>query len=47
MDGSHLVYQPDGLSADELEVALFGMMKVAYSPRPRPAHGSPDGSTSD
>ncbi len=32
MDGSHLVYQPDGLSADELEVALFGMMKVAYSP---------------
>ena len=32
MDGSHLVYKPDGLSADELEVALFGMMKVAYSP---------------
>jgi hypothetical protein len=33
MDGSHLVYKPQGLSADELEVALFGMMKKAYSPR--------------
>lgn len=32
MDGSHLVYKPQGLSPDELEVALFSMMKVAYSP---------------
>lgn len=32
MDGSHLVYEPQGLSADELELALFGMMKIAYSP---------------
>jgi radical SAM superfamily enzyme YgiQ (UPF0313 family) len=32
MDGSHLVYRPEGLSADELELALFGMMKTAYSP---------------
>jgi len=32
MDGSHLVYQPQDLSADELELALFGAMQVAYSP---------------
>jgi radical SAM superfamily enzyme YgiQ (UPF0313 family) len=32
MDGSHLVYKPEGMSADELEVSLFGMMKKAYSP---------------
>ena len=32
MDGSHLVYEPQDLSADELEVALFGMMQIAYSP---------------
>ena len=32
MDGSHLVYEPEGLSADELEMALLGMMKIAYSP---------------
>jgi radical SAM superfamily enzyme YgiQ (UPF0313 family) len=32
MDGSHLVYKPEGMSADELEVALFGMMRKAYSP---------------
>ncbi len=32
LDGMHLVYEPTGMSADELEFALFRCMKCAYSP---------------
>ncbi|MBI3695460.1 MAG: hypothetical protein HY238_11565, partial [Acidobacteria bacterium] len=32
MDGMHLLYKPQGLSPDELEMALFDCQRRAYSP---------------
>ncbi len=32
LDGAHLVYRPAGISADELELAVFECMRRAYSP---------------
>ncbi len=32
LDGSHLVYRPDGISADELELMVFECMRRAYGP---------------